>query len=387
MPPIYGTLQVIDTLKAYNNQSVLQYGEDNLAAFLQMLLDAHNKLVTEMFSRFMGTPPDRLTTYGTNMSVPRMIDIDEFGLADAEKSPLAQDVVGFPLRRKQVVLQWTRDYLANTTPYQLAAQVLAIQDADILDIYASIRRALFTATNNTTYVDRLVDNATFTLKRLVNADGAILPPQPIGGTTFNGATHTHYLATASLTEADALALIETVREHGFVGGGKIVVAINKAQESAYRAFSGFSAYGDPRLVYSVTPSTPRADGAVDFVNLEDRAIGIHSAAEVQVKPWVPAGYMTAYIEGGVGMPTLGWRAFRGNNLGQITPAPQPALGSSSPTPAGPGPGDLRIVADLDRYPLHARASERLYGVSVWNRLGAAVLYIGGGAYVTPTFTT
>jgi hypothetical protein len=52
-----------------------------------------------------------------------------------------------------------------------------------------------------------------------------------------------------------------------------------------------------------------------------------------------------------------------------------------------GMGDLQLVYEDDNHPLRARAYEREFGISVWNRVGAAVLYIdagSGGSYVAPT---
>src|SRR5690349_16872231 len=120
MPPLYGTLSIMDTLAKANNQSVTQFGEENLAGLLQQLLDAHNRLVGDMFGDFVGFTNERLTSYGTGMAAGQMVDVDEFGAADAQKVPFAQDTVGFPLRRKQYSLQWTGDYLRQARPIELA---------------------------------------------------------------------------------------------------------------------------------------------------------------------------------------------------------------------------------------------------------------------------
>lgn len=385
MPPVYGTLQILDTLGAANNQNVIQFGEENLAGFLQQLLDAHNRLVGDIFGTFVGFTNERLTAYGTGMTAGQMVDVDEYGVADAQKIPFTQDTVGFPLRRKQYSLQWTGDYLAKARPIELATQLLSATDADLLAIYSAIRTALFNPSNNTTYRDRFVDSATYTIKALINADGSSLPPQPITGNTFNGGTHTHYLATASLTEADYLAAVETIREHGFVGNGRIIAAIPKSKEAAVRAFSGFNAYTDARIIYGTNAN--RADQTVDLMQLEDRAIGFDGVAEIWVKPWVPDNYLCFYVEGGVGEPVLGFRTPQAGPVnpagGLATPAPNPVLAGGAPVGAGDF-GALRIVADFDRFPLHARVMQRDFGIAVWNRLNAAILYTGGGTYTAPT---
>jgi hypothetical protein len=360
MPPLYGTLSVIDSLAAYNATNVLEFGEDRMADYVRIILAANEAIVDEMVGDLVGYPPDRETTYGINTSTGEMVDLDEYGLADAQKIPFTPATVGFPLRKSGYTLQWTRDFLATTTPQELAYQVLGATAADQAHVQRSLRRAFFTSGNVTTYRDRLVDNKQYTIKRLANADGDAIPPHPVSGATFNGATHTHYLATASFVEANLVSLEETVREH-MGAAGRMVVYINSAQEATVRAFSGFNAYIDPRIVYGTNAN--RTDQAVDILTTEDRAIGFHGPAEVWVKPWMPASYVLCFVAMGAGDPVLGWRR---------------------PTGAMAQFASLRLVAQLDRYPLHADAWERRYGVAVWNRVGAAVLYTGGGTYVDYT---
>jgi len=236
--------------------------------------------------------------------------------------------------------------------------VLAVAEADERYIYNALRRALFKATNNTGYIDRIVDNRNYTIRALVNADGQAIPPNSVTLATYNGATHNHYLATAAFVEANLVSLYETVREHG-LNGGSLRVYINSAQEATIRGFAGFRAYGDTRIIYSV--NADRAAGMTSQVNLEDRAIGFHGPAEIWVKPWMPASYVFCKIVGGSNEPIIGWRR---------------PVGSYAPF------GNLRIAADLDRFPLHAQTMQRMMGLSVWNRIGGAVLYTGGGAYVS-----
>jgi hypothetical protein len=360
MTPRYGTLSVLDTLAVYNNTNVLEFGEEQMAGFVQAIIDAENALVADMLADFVGVVPARETTYGTNTASGDMVEVDEFGLADAQKVPFAPSAVGFPLRRTQYTLQWTRDYLAVTSPLEMATQVLGITEADTRYFFTLLRRTLLKATN-ATFVDRLGgDNKSLGVKALVNADSAAIPPQPITGTIFNAATHTHYLATASFVEANLSALEETVREHG-LNGGQIRVYINTAQEATVRGFAGFYPYTDTRLIY--TTDATRAASVTSPTNLEDRAIGFHGPAEVWVKPWMPASYVVANVVGGAGNPAIGWRR------------PE---GAYAPF------GDLRVAAELDRFPLHAQSMQRMLGFGAWNRTRAAVLYTASGTYASFT---
>lgn len=352
----YGQLTILDTIAASNAATVLEFGEENLAGYLQQLLDAWTALLADIVSPLVGYPTQRETTYGTNVTAGDMVDLDEFGLADAQKVPFAQASVGFPISNTGYTLQWTRAFLARTSPTEMANQVLGMMEADERKVYSRIRRALLKSTNNTGYRDRLFDNRNYTIKALVNADGDAIPPQPDTNNSFNPATHNHYLATAAFIEANFVALIETVREHGLFGGA-LRVNINAAQEATVRAFADFRAYVDARLVHTTTVT--RAEGTVDVVNLEERAIGFYGPAEVWVKPWVPPSYVICYREGGSGNPVLGWRRPDGDFADRA---------------------NLTLVADLDRHPLHARAWEHMYGIAPWNRVRAAVLYTASGTY-------
>ena len=361
MPPRYGSLSILDTLATYNNTTVLAFGEEELAGFLEMFIAAYENWIAQIQGEFAGTVPMREWAYGVTNEQMEMVDLDEFGLPDAQKVPFTPSSVGFPLRRVGAALQWTRDWLATHTPAEMALQVRSMVEADERRWYRDLRRALLGATNNTAYIDRFVDNRNFTIRALVNGDGQAIPPQPTTLAIFNPATHNHYLATASFIEANLIALIETVREHGVPEGAGLRVYINQAQEATVRGFAGFEPYTDARLIYDVTQT--RAAQTTDQVNLEERAIGFHGPAEVWVRPWVPASYVICHLVGAGGEPVLGIRVPEG--------------------PLAPF-ANLRIVARLDRHPLHAESYERMRGVAVWNRIRAAVLYTGGGAYVSYT---
>lgn len=353
MAPRYGTLSVFDTLAAYNEASVLDVGEEEINGFIRQILDGYNANVGDMLGDLVGVVPDRETTYGIDTTTGDMVDLDEYALPDAQKFPFAPSAAGFPLRRKGATLQWTRDWLARTTPAELGRQVLGITEADTRAFYAAIRRALFSASNNTAYKDRLVDDRGYTIRALANGDGAAIPPAPVSGTAFDAATHTHYLATTIFTEAAMVSLIDTVFEHWTGQQGQLRVYINKADEAAVRAFSGFTAYVDPRIVFET--DTNRAAQTVDIINVNDRVIGFFGVAEVSVKPWVPSGYKLAFVDGGPGTKVLGLRL------------PDGRLADT---------GNLRLVATLDRHPLHAQAYERVFGIAPWNRVGAACHFTG-----------
>jgi hypothetical protein len=215
---------------------------------------------------------------------------------------------------------------------------------------------------NANYVfrDQLVPPAAdLTIRRLVNADSQPIPDGP-NGEVFDGATHTHYdwLNSATLTQAACLALINDVIEHGH--GNRLVLAINRASETAVRAFADFNPYLDPRLILR---SADAPGATLDNSRIDNRAIGLLGAAEVHVKSWVPAAYALVYDAGEATKP-LCWREH-----------PNVALRG------------LRVANRLADYPLYADQMEAYFGAGAWNRTAAAVLYFANGAnaYVVPTF--
>lgn len=359
----YGTLAVLDTLASLSNTTVAQFGEDNAFAEIDAALAAHNRIEMELLGDFVEQTNDRLRRYGGNDSM-EMDEVDEWARADAQKVS-AGATVGFPLRLFQVSLQWTRKWFQNKTPAELAAQTAAAMDAHSRRIQREIRRGFFYPTN-VTFTDVLVDSVALPVKRLVNADSAALPLGP-NGESFNAATHTHYLYTAgvALAAADMNALIETVIEHHAIGQARVY--INRAQETAVRGLTGFTAYLDVRLMPGGGQTGVSANRGLDSFNINDRAIGLYSAggisAEVWVKPWIPSGYLFAYVDG----------------------APAPLVMRTRPG----NTGGLELVADDEHYPLRARTLESEFGVSVWTRTNGAVLFVdagAAGAYVAPTIT-
>lgn len=354
--PSYGTLTTLDTLAA-QRVSVVEYGEDLAYSQISTLLAAHNEIMAELLGEFVDTGTDRRRRFGgpTNMY---MDVVDQAGLADVQKISAGADV-GFPLRKYQVALGWTRDYFEVANASEVFAQFQAARDADVSAVQREIKKAIFNSVNTAAYVDINVDGQTLPLKALVNADGFPLPTGP-NGEVFDGSTHTHYLATASLVAADLTSLIGTVVEH--FNTGNVIVAINRASETAVRALTGFNAYLAAALVPNI--AAVHATKTLDQTNLYNRAIGYFDggggAAEIWVKPWVPANYMFAY------------------NAGQPAPVVMRVRNAQR--------GSLRLVADNEEYPLRAQTMEREFGMSIWWRTNGAVLYTGGGSYTVPTIT-
>jgi hypothetical protein len=94
----------------------------------------------------------------------------------------------------------------------------------------------------------------------------------------------------------------------------VKLVINRTDEAAFRALTGFQAYQDPRIALANNVARREAP-RLDITRLDDRAIGIFNAAEVWVKPWAIANYMFAYDQTAEQKPlVLRTRDGQGTNL-------------------------------------------------------------------------
>jgi hypothetical protein len=357
----FGTLTRFDTLATAYNTTVAKFGEDLAWQAIATALAAHNEQLGEAMDLFVESSTDRLRRYG-GPDTMAMEELDEFGTPDAQKIT-AGVTVAFPLKFYGIALQWTRLFFQNAMASELAAQVTASLDADVKAIHRELKKALY-LTGNYTFLDRRIDGISLGVKALVNADSAAIPLGP-DGTTFNGATHTHYLGTANVwsgatgaqVAADLDALIATVLEHFLAG--QILIYINRADEAKVRSATGFTAYLDTRIIPATT--TTYARGPLDMQNVANRAIGVYGAAEIWVKPWVPSGYITC-LHTGSGGNVLVRRTREG------------------------GGGNLELLFENETYPLRARALGREFGFGVFNRVAGAVLFNNNATYTNPTIT-
>lgn len=379
---IFGTLNTTDTLQALriSNGTVVAYGEDEVWSAVNGLFVAYNQQMREQLETFATVTSQRLRRYG-NTSSKTMEELDEYGRAQSQKGRGASEV-GFPLRKFGSALGWTKDYFLMTTTRDFAGEVTQILTADVRRIIRELKRAIYLPTNYTFY-DRLIDNAALPIRRLANADSNSLPLGP-NGEEFTASSHTHYLARVSTFAAsDVSALIAHVTEHA--NGGTVQVVINQAQEAAIR---GFTSNFVPYVYEGITSAenTIRAEGKrITPFNSYNRAIGLFDGAEVWVKPWAIANYLVAMITGDGDEKPLAIRVRGIQGDGGTMGAQLPSIlnGGSKDVP---GMGDLRLVAQHDEFPLRANEYQREFGIGVQNRIGMAILYIGGTSYAAPTIT-
>jgi len=352
MATVTGTFD-ISTLLAARIQSVAEFGLDTIQKILKDDIDAHNTIVQEMMGDLVEFTTDRQRIYGTSVDGD-MQEVDEYGKAVTQQNKPGA-TVGFPLRLFQFNVGWTEKWMQTKTPADMATMVQAAEKAHLREIQRQVKKALFLSANYT-FIDHLVDNVSLAVKRFVNADSASIPDGP-NGETYDGTTHTHYDANNGWDAAAYTAHINDVIEHGH--GNKVYSAINKADEAAVRALTGFSAYVDPRVIYRAS-DTP--GNTLDISRLDNRAIGIFAGAEIWVKPWALDNYPFTWDAGAPEKP-LCYRQRTAEAL-----------------------QGLRIAAENGDYPLFARYLEAEFGLGVWTRTNGAVLYVASGTWTDPTIS-
>ena len=346
---------VVGDLLKINNVNISEFGEDTVADVLRRDLAFFNQRVVEMLGQIaepITTLTKRISRYGTSVKSD-MVEADEFGQPTAQRAKPGVNV-GWPLRKYVYAVGWTRDYMLNQTPADAAISATSAQSAYLERLHEELRKAVFFSANYS-FVDRFVDELSLPVKRWVNADGAEIPDGP-NGESFDGATHTHFLFSGSLTNAAMVALIDTVTEHGHTRGVRLY--INKGQETTMRGLTDFEPYVDPRVTFRATDTAART---LDLSNSGNRAIGIFKEAEVWVKPWVPSNYQFCFALGS-GRPLK----FRQHHVSQVR--------------------GLRIAFEMDDYPLRANELEAYFGFGAWERTNGAANFSNGGSYTDPTIT-
>ena len=348
-----GTYSLDDLKLDTTGVTIEAFGENEAAAVLREELAAHNLKYQDMASALMVTTTERTSTYGSggNRSMRRF---DENGRLQTKKSGFKGGTFGLPIDRYGDALGWNRDYIQRVTVAAFSRELVAMQDADVDNLFYLVRRALFVPTNYV-YYDYLVDDAELQVKRLLNGDGADIPNNR-AGLSFDPATHTHYLGSATWTNAAVDALITTVREHDHTGN--LVIYINASNVSSIAALTKYAAARSDRLIYGSGETV--ANIVLDNSRDDNRVVGLWDGLyDVQTKPWIPAGYVFVYDT--QGEKPLAMRL--------------PDIASQT---------GLRLVGDIDIYPLRANYYERRVGVGVRERTNGAIGCMTSATYTAPT---
>lgn len=357
-----GTHTIADlAANTFASTLVQEFGIENLNDAIQNDLEVHNQRTEEMLSELANVSEERSTAYGTSAET-EMVSADEFTRAPTQKIPTGGKVE-FPLDKMQYAIGWTAEYLKHASVRDMARQTIAARQAHLKRLQFEIKTALFNPTNYT-WVDRLVDNNSLGVKRLVNADSAAIPSGP-NGESFNAATHTHYDAYdwdadyAPADRADAIsALIQDVIEHGH--SNDVRVYINRAEEADFRSLPRFVGLIYPNTIPAPGGTSDRGVGVLDTTRADNRLIGYFEGFPVRTKPWIPADYVFVYAAGDPNKPLR----FR--------------------VPRAPRQRGLFLEGEIFTFPLQSRYMGAYMGFGGFTRTNGAVLYLGSDTYTAPT---
>lgn len=342
MTKYVGTYSLEDLLKQ-RYVPASEFGFDNIARAIQANLDWLNGQVADQVGLIAESSTDVRRVWGTSETM-EMKEVDELGVARTQKDSNGVEV-DFPLRKFSLSTGWTADFMARATPADLAQKALDIQAAYLNRFRNEMAAALFGKANYS-FVDWLGDGTTLAIKKLLNADGSVIPNAP-DGTAFAG-THQHYAGTvgASLAYTDIDAIIANVTEHG---KNNVKLFINQADVAT---LAGLASTKFKALDYAVLAVAGRTTGTVATQNAEDdpanKLVGYWGGYQVHTRSWVPDNYyMAVSIDG-----------------------PRPLVHRLDKFTALNG---LRMVFQLNAHPLTAQTFEAEIGFGAWERNAAAIL--------------
>ncbi|HEV8448575.1 MAG TPA: hypothetical protein VGQ44_17215 [Gemmatimonadaceae bacterium] len=345
----------IGSLLAVRNLSAVKFGLSTVEQVLAADNEKYNLQVQQALTDLCDTSDDRQRVAGNSIGGD-MQEASEYSRIPTQRD-IPSYLIGFPLRKYQFAIGWTREWEKKKTPADFAISQQAAQGANLRRMRYEMQKAIYTPTN-TSFVDFLRDKATLAVKAFINADSTAIPNGP-NGEVFDGTTHTHYTGSATLTVAAAQALITNVVEHGF--GGRLRIHINQADVAAWSGLTGFVPLQVPYVQINQAANQV-AEPRLDITRLDNRFIGYFNAAEVWSKPWAPANYAFATDVSSPAKPLL-----------RRTDDLDPQAG-------------LHVEAELETFPLRAQYQENKFGFGVWNRLNGAVLQFNNASYSAPTLT-
>jgi hypothetical protein len=343
MTKYVGTYSLEDLL-AQRFVPASQFGFDNIARAIQAHLDWLNSQVSDQMSLIAESSTDVRRVYGTSENM-QMKEVDELGVARTQKDSMGTEV-DFPIRKFSISTGWTADFIARATPADLAQKALDVETAYITRLRQELAAALFGKTNYS-FVDWLGDGTTLAIKKLLNADGTVVPNAP-DGTTF-ATTHQHYAGTAgaALAFGDIDTLIANITEHGLTN---VQLFINQADVATLTnlASTKFTA-----LTLAVVALPARTSGTVETQVVTDdpanKLVGYWAGYPVLTRSWVPDNYYMANAVNAPMKPIV-------HRLDKFT-----ALNG------------MRMVFQLNAHPLTAQTFEAEIGFGAWGRHSAAIL--------------
>jgi hypothetical protein len=264
--------------------------------------------------------------------------------------------------------------LGGATSQQLDAILSMAMEADNALQFDQVMKALFNNVNRSA----VIGVTAYTVTALYNADSSYIPPY--NGTTFDGTTHTHYIASgaATLDSTDLDQLAALVQEHGYTNasGYTIVIIANKTEVDVIKTFRrGVVNNNAQTAVYDFIPAAGTgfllpsgwdvASGSQPgntFAGMD--VAGMYGPYLIVQNNNIPSGYM-------VGAASAG-RSSALNVVGIREPE-QASLR-----------GLIQKPGNNSNYPLIDSFFIRGIGAGVAQRGAAAIMKITAGAYSVPT---
>lgn len=346
-----GTLDIA-SLQAATNVSAVEFGEENIAEVIAADNRAFSDVVEDMLRDLAATTTERLKLVGSSLG-GNAVEVDEYG-----QGPTQKDVPGYfcgvPLRRIQFPIGWTAQFVKNARAADFAVRNGIAQGAHLRRARYELQKAIYTPTNYT-FIDHLVDKASLPVKAMINADSTPMANGP-NGEVFDGATHTHYDGSATLTAAAVTALINDVVEHR--NGARVRVCINVANVAAFSQLTGFTPLQPSHL--TLNANTNEAVNRLDVTKADNRQVGWFGVAEVWTKPWAVANYAVAY---------------------DVDAPAKPLARRVETVDRG-----MHVAAQFSSHPLYAEFTEWFYGFAAWNRTALAVLQFNNATYAAPSLS-
>ena len=353
----------IEKLLEVETQSIHDYGYDRVAEAITTDLEAHNEQMMDMVDLLAAPTTENVDTYGGGGG-GEMQEVDQEGRAPTQQTE-GFSPVAYPLRKFQFNIGWTNNFMRTASPADMARQTQNAQARHRAKVIDQVAKALY-GSSNYTFNDFLVNNLDLSVKRLVNADGEVIPPGT-NGESFDSTTHTHYdgidwtNASTSQRNGAVERLVDDVIEHGH--GDTPIVVIARGDESKVKDLDDFEPYKPVQIMRG--DASDHATGTLRTDNLYDRAIGVLSSngAEVWVKPWAVTNYMLC------------------TDIGASSDE-KPLRFRQRDQSSAQG---LQLQALIEAYPITAEIMEAEFGFGVHQRTNGAILYLGNSTYQDPSF--
>lgn len=335
----------LEDLLAQRFTNASQFGWDNLNDSIQARLEWLNGQVNEQISLLAEVSEDSRRVWGGDADFS-MVEVDEFGISQTQKAVNGVEMA-FPLRKFSVSTGMTADFMRRATVAEVANMALGIQTAYLERMQNELSFGVYND-DNYNFVDKFGDGTTLAVKAFLNADSAVIPSAP-DGTSFDGATHKHFVGTvgAALAYTDIDTLIANVVEHGFTKGialfipAALVATLENLASTKFVKLTSALLVPSSAAVSTVGRIDPEADLNNVLVGYWDGRVPVYT------RSWTKANLVTCIATGA---------------------AEKPLVLRTDKYVKG-----LQMMPEFGMHPLSAKTWEAYVGFGAYNRASVAVL--------------